>query len=138
MMFHSNIPMVEWEKAIERIETGFDCSIRKIEEGSGKRIVALTTVSSVYKIPEMIRWDDRLIQDGEGVIFVGESDLQQVTFDLNRTPHILAAGETGSGKSVILRTILWQMIKKGFRLFMIDFKGGVEFGKAYVTSPTFW
>jgi S-DNA-T family DNA segregation ATPase FtsK/SpoIIIE len=60
------------------------------------------------------------------------SDLDTISFDLNKTPHVLAAGETGSGKSVILRCMLWQMIYKGCRIYMIDFKGGVEFGKANV------
>lgn len=129
--FKSNIPIGEWKKARERLETGLDCSIRQIREGSGKKIVELVTVSSDYKIPEMIRWDDSYINDGDGVICVGESDLQQITFDLNRTPHVLAAGETGSGKSVILREILWQLISKGCKVYMIDFKGGVEFGKPY-------
>ena len=50
---------------------------------------------------------------------------------MNKTPHVLSAGETGSGKSVILRTMLWQLLNKGCRAYMIDFKGGVEFGKAY-------
>ncbi|WP_101698702.1 FtsK/SpoIIIE domain-containing protein [Clostridium minihomine] len=129
--FKSNIPLTEWKKNQERIETGMDCSIRQIAEGNNKKIVKLITVPSDYKIPELIKWDDSFIQQQDGVIVIGESDLAQVSFDLNRTPHVLAAGETGSGKSVILRCILWQMINKGSRIYMIDFKGGVEFGKAY-------
>lgn len=131
LVFKSNIPRVEWEKQVKLLETAFDCSIRKVREGSGKKIVELVTVPSDYKIPDIIRWKDEYISSEDGVLCIGESDLQRVTFDLNRTPHVLAAGETGSGKSVVLRTMLWQMIHKGCRLYMIDFKGGVEFGKAY-------
>ena len=57
--------------------------------------------------------------------------LSQISFNLNRTPHVLAAGETGSGKSVILRCCLWQLINQNARVYMIDFKGGVEFGLDY-------
>ena len=130
-VFKSNISFPEWKKAKERLETGLNCSIRKIEEGKNKKTVILTTVSTDYRIPEMLPWNDRYISNEESELIIGESDLTQIKFDLNRTPHVLAAGETGSGKSVVLRLILWQMINRGCRLFMVDFKGGVEFGKQY-------
>ena len=129
--FKSNIPVNEWVKAKDRLEVGLECSIRQVRDGTRKGIVELITVSSDYKIPELLSWKDDYILPGDGIICIGESDLEQVKFDLNRTPHVLAAGETGSGKSVTLRCMLWQMIKKGCRIYMIDFKGGVEFGKVY-------
>lgn len=129
--FKSNIPLSEWKKAKERLETGLDCSIRLMKEGVNKRTVELLTVSSDYKIPERIDWSDEFVDCGDGVIVLGESDLSQVSFDLNKTPHVLVAGETGSGKSVVLRAILWQLIFKSCKIYMIDFKGGVEFGIAY-------
>ena len=129
--FQSNIPLSEWNKAKERLELGLECSIRRVCEGSKKNIVELITVSSDYKIPEEIAWNDSYIQDEDGVIVIGESDLDIIKFDLNRTPHVLLAGETGSGKSVAMRLLFWQMVKKKCKAFMIDFKGGVEFGKKY-------
>lgn len=130
-VFKSNIPIGDWIKAKDRLEVGLECSIRQVREGSKKGIVELITVPSNYKIPEMLPWKDEYISPGDGILCIGESDLDCVKFDLNRTPHVLAAGETGSGKSVILRCMLWQMIKKGCDIYMIDFKGGVEFGKVY-------
>ncbi|MBP0980983.1 MAG: DUF87 domain-containing protein [Oscillospiraceae bacterium] len=130
-IFKSTIPLSEWKKAQDRLETGFNCSIQKIEEGANKRLVKLVTVPSECKIPEKIPWSDAYISQEDGEIMLGENYLQKVSFNLNRTPHVICAGETNSGKSVILRCMLWQMIKKGSRVFMIDFKGGVEFGKAY-------
>jgi S-DNA-T family DNA segregation ATPase FtsK/SpoIIIE len=132
LYFKSTLPAAEWKKAIDRLETAFDCSIRRIEQHEkSKKTVKLVTVSTDYQIPKMIRWKDEYIDHGDGVMVIGQGDLDIIKFDLNRTPHVLAAGETGSGKSVILRCMLWQMINKGGRLYMIDFKGGVEFGKAY-------
>lgn len=125
--FKSNIPVADWMKAKDRLEIGLDCNIRKIKEGNKKGVVELID----YDLPEMLPWNDDFINYGDGVLCIGESDLGYVKFDLNRTPHVLVAGETGSGKSVILRCMLWQMIKKGCRIYMIDFKGGVEFGKVY-------
>lgn len=131
LLFKSMIPLQEWKKAREKLETGLDCNILLLQEGKSKKIVELTTVPSDCRIPEKIEWSNDFIQSEEGVIAVGESALGIVKFDLNKTPHILIAGETGSGKSVILRTIIKQFIVKGHKIYMIDFKGGVEFGVQY-------
>jgi DNA segregation ATPase FtsK/SpoIIIE and related proteins len=130
-IFKSNIPLTEWIGAKERIETAIDRNIIRFSEGGNKKICQITTVPPECKIPDKINWDDDKLQDKDGVVIVGEGALEKLTFDLNRTPHVLAAGETGSGKSVILRSILWQLISKGARVYMIDFKGGVEFGIRY-------
>lgn len=130
LKFKSNIPLEDWKKNDARLETALDCSIQRIEQGNNKKIIILTTVGSQYKIPDKISWKDEYIKD-KGIVVVGETALEQIAFDLNKNPHVLVAGETGSGKSVILRTILWQLINKAAHIVMIDFKGGVEFGKRY-------
>lgn len=129
--FKSNIPLSEWMGAQERIETALDRNIVRFSEGNSKKTCKVITVPSEYKIPEKINWNDTKLQQEDGVVVIGESALETIQFNLNQTPHVLAAGETGSGKSVILRTILWQFISKGSRVYMFDFKGGVEFGKQY-------
>lgn len=131
LVFQSMIPLNEWKSARERLETGLDCNILKIECGDNKKIVKITAVPTSCKIPLKIDWNDSYLQKGNGMITVGQGALDQVVFDLNRTPHVLIAGETGSGKSVILRECLWQLINQGSKVYMIDFKGGVEFGKQY-------
>lgn len=131
LFFQSTIPLSEWRSARERLETALDCSIIKIENGRNKRTVKLTTLPSDYKIPTMVKWSEEYLNDKNGVLTLGISALDTISFNLNRVPHVLVAGETGSGKSVILRCLLWQMIEQGARVYMIDFKGGVEFGKQY-------
>lgn len=131
LFFKSNIPLAEWKGARARLETALDCNILRMEYGNSKRVVRLTILPADFRIPEMITWDDENCSKRSGTITVGQSALDSITFDLNRVPHVLVAGETGSGKSVILRCILWQMILQGSRVYMIDFKGGVEFGRQY-------
>jgi len=130
-IFKSNIPLMEWKNAKTRLETGFNCNILLIKNTNNKQIVRIVTVPADCNIPTMLPWQDSLLPTKNGTIAVGQSALDDITFDLNRVPHVLVAGETGSGKSVILRTCLWQMINQGSRVYMIDFKGGVEFGKQY-------
>jgi S-DNA-T family DNA segregation ATPase FtsK/SpoIIIE len=131
LVFKSNIPLAAWEKAKPQLETGFDASILKMEHNDSKKQVKLTTVGSGHKLSEDILWDDKYISGKDGVVVVGENILTPISFDLNRTPHVLAAGETGSGKSVTLRCMFYQFVQKGGLPFMLDFKGGVEFGIEY-------
>lgn len=131
MIFKSSLGLSTWKSAKEALEVGFDRNILRFEYGKQKQIIKLTVVPSSCVIPELINWNDRYISQKNGVIVVGRGALQTVYFDLNKTPHVLIAGETGSGKSVILRCCLWQMVNQGAKIFMIDFKGGVEFGKEY-------
>lgn len=130
-LFKTSINLSEWKKNQERLETALDCTILQIKNQGSKKIVELITLSSDYKLPELVRWDDSYIMGKESVLVAGSSVMGPVSFDLDKTPHVLVAGETGSGKSVILHVCLWQMIKKGAKVVMLDFKGGVEFGLDY-------
>jgi len=49
--------------------------------------------------------------------------------DLSELPHLLVAGTTGSGKTVFLHSIIYQLLKKDIELYLIDGKSGAEFGK---------
>lgn len=129
--FRTHISVGEWKKKKEQLETALDCTILKTENKGSKRVVQLLVVSSEFKIPDKLLWKDEYLSKENGVIVIGQGMLSQVSFNLNRTPHVLAAGETGSGKSVILRCCLWQLINQNARVYMIDFKGGVEFGLDY-------
>lgn len=131
LTFKSTIPLSEWKKCKEYLESGFDCNILKIHTTSSKNLITLTTVPASCVIPTFIRWKDEYRSAHHGGVVLGVSSLSKITFDLNRTPHVLFAGETGSGKSVLLRNCLWQMIYQSSRVIMMDFKGGVEFGKQY-------
>ena len=51
-----------------------------------------------------------------------------IEVDMSGEPHLLIAGQTGSGKSVLLRGIIASLLQKDVRLHLIDLKGGVEFG----------
>lgn len=132
-LFRSNIPLSEWQKAEERLENGFDLSIRKIEDGGNKKTVKLVTVANGYKMPEMIPFEKKHIKEVDNIYCLGidEDSLEELVIDIDKTPHYILAGETNSGKSVLMRCILWQMINQGCKVYMMDFKGGVEFGKAY-------
>lgn len=131
LTFQAAISIEKWRSNIKDLEVVLNVSIVDIEPGNRKDRVILKTIPGTIEIPELINWDDKYINPKDGVVVVGKNAVRDITVDLNKTPHVLSAGETGSGKSVTLRCMLWQLISKGAKCFMIDFKGGVEFGKAY-------
>lgn len=130
--FYSHIPLEDWQAKTRGIEIILDCNILKIENAlTTKKVVKLKTVPASKIIPLYIDWKDEYLSGKDFEIIVGENMLEQIKFDLNKAPHVLVAGETGSGKSVILRMILRQAVLKAAKIYMIDFKGGVEFGIKY-------
>lgn len=130
-LFKTSISLGEWKKNQERLELALDCTILQMANKGSKKLIELIALSSEYKLTEMVMWEDEFTPEKESCLTVGIGVMGQVVFDLDSTPHVLVAGETGSGKSVILHVCLWQMIMKSARVVMLDFKGGVEFGLEY-------
>ncbi|MCX0356200.1 DUF87 domain-containing protein, partial [Clostridium perfringens] len=120
-----------WRHNIPQIQAAVNISIISIKQGKSKQIVIMKSMSGSLEIEKKIPWSDEYIEPQEGVVCIGESETQKIKIDLNKSPHLLSAGETGSGKSVIVRCILWQLISQGAIAYMVDFKGGVEFGLQY-------
>jgi S-DNA-T family DNA segregation ATPase FtsK/SpoIIIE len=132
LSFFSTIPIGEWKAKATELETIFDCNIIKIENArTSKQVIRLHTIPTDQGLKDFIPWSDEYIRKKDFEICVGIAMLEEVVFDLNKVPHALIAGVTGSGKSVIERCILWQCVIKGAKMYMIDFKGGVEFSKRY-------
>lgn len=124
-----------WKKKIEDLETVMNITIKEINQGRSKKIVIIKAVPGTISMPGddgiPLLWNDDYIKEKDGVVSLGRNELEEITADFNKDPHFIAAGATGSGKSVIIRCILWQFIAKGHKVILVDFKGGLEFGEAY-------
>lgn len=73
-----------------------------------------------------------LVLPAETSDIVFGTDISRATdvfMPLNRVPHMLIAGVSGSGKSVFTHSLLYQLLRRDGveRLILIDLKGGVEF-----------
>lgn len=121
------IPLKVWKDKQAAIETVLDITIIKIKNGSGKSRVLLYAVPAVSDLPEVIEWSDKYLSQQSFVLTLGESFTGPVTVDLVKVPHILLGGSTGSGKSILLKLLLMQAIKKDAVICIADFKGGVDF-----------
>ena len=121
------IPLKIWKDKKESIETVLDITIVKMKNGSGKSRVLIHAVPAVSDLPDMIHWMDKYLSQQSFILNLGESFTGPVSVNLERVPHILLGGATGSGKSVLLKLLLMQANKKGANVCIADFKGGVDF-----------
>ena len=123
------------EELQPEIESALDCFVVKITDGPSRNRVLLYAVPSGSTIPETILWDNPVAEDS--VLVFGQTIAgTDVAFDIQKIPHILLGGSTGSGKTVLLRLLLKQCIAKGYKVFLADYKGGVDYPGEWHQSCT--
>lgn len=129
------IPLETWHDKSSAIEAALNVRITRIDYGDSFHEVILET-APYRKLPEQIRWKDKYLSEKDFELVLGTGYLQNIIVDLNKVPHILLGGSTGSGKSVLLKLLLMQSIKKGASVYIADFKGGVDFSPAWHENCT--
>lgn len=127
----NGISLKEWQDKQAKIETALNLTITDLRYSKGKRQIWLYAVPAESDLPEMLVWKDEYLSDKNFVLTLGEGFTGPVTVDLAKIPHILLGGSTGSGKSVLLKLLLMQSLKKGAVVCIADFKGGVDFPEAW-------
>ena len=128
---NQGIPLQEWEKKRPAIETALGITIVKLAYAKGKSRVLVYAVSAGDDLPEVLKWKNSYLSPKSFVLTLGESYTGPVTVNLAHIPHILLGGSTGSGKSVLLKLLLMQLLHKGAEVYIADFKGGVDFPKVW-------
>lgn len=128
------IPLNEWEDKRARVETALNITITKMAWGEGRKIIRVYAVPAESDFPALLRWTDEYLSLDNFVLVLGESLTGSVTVNLAHIPHILLGGSTGSGKSVLLKLLLMQSLRKGAEVYIADFKGGVDFPKVWHTK----
>lgn len=123
----AGIPVSEWNDKKESIEAILNIYITKIKMGKNKRSILLYAVSSDSGLPDFIKWNDKYMVKDSSTLVLGKGVAEPVTVNLAKIPHVLLGGSTGSGKSVLLKLLLMQAIKKNIVVTIADFKGGVDF-----------
>lgn len=129
--YSPRIPFYEYEKQREKIETVMNIKIVSIDPGKDKQHVKVKVISSGGSTPDIIRWNDNLLNKDDFILKLGESYFGDESFDLSVTPHVLIGGGSGSGKSKLLKLLLMECMKKGADVYLADFKGGVDYPKVW-------
>lgn len=77
-------------------------------------------------LPSFIKWEDSYMEPGDKFA-IGESYTGKIIWDASVFPHGLIAGATGSGKTGLLRSIIYQGIMKRYNVNVLDLKGGGDY-----------
>lgn len=122
--FETLIPLAEWKSKKEELEMYFNVEIVSIQQDKqNNRIIQILIKKA--DLPSYIEYDSEIYTENGFVL--GISYNGYITIDLDRNAHVLLAGETGSGKSNILKLLVYQSLVKNFDTVIIDFKRGVSF-----------
>lgn len=124
------IPISHWLDCKDNIESGLNLNIRDIYE-NGKKEIVIKAVSGDNILPDFIEWNDSVLSHKTFELILGETYTGKVKANLAVTPHLLIGGSTGSGKSILLKCLLMQCVKKNADVIIADFKGGVDFPKKW-------
>lgn len=128
------IPLSEWADNQDRIESALNIHIDEIYEGKNCRSVIVKCVDGENRLSDYIEWSENLLSDENFEIVLGEGYSGRVSVNIAKIPHMLIGGSTGSGKSVLLKLVLMQCVKKGAKVYIADFKGGVDFPPIWHTK----
>lgn len=127
-IFYTLLPISEWLKFKEKLETYWNVKIIEMKQREGSyRVIRIITQSR--SLPEKIEFSTGYMDLKVNILNVGMGYYGIVGINLAKNPHVFIAGETGSGKSNILKCLIYQAIIKDYDITLIDFKRGVTFNE---------
>ena len=118
------------------IEAALNAYIADIQTKANTNILYLHIVKATTALSTNEAWDDKYLSPKSFELALGRSLSGIKYINLSVTPHVLIGGTTGSGKSVLLKSLLVQCIQKGATVYIADFKGGVDFGQIWEEKCT--
>ena len=119
-----------WLDCAEKIQSALNINIVDVQYSQDNQHIKLTAAPPVSNLPKEILWKNRRFPLEPYTIAVGVSTVGPVLLDMrNQHAHMLIAGTTGSGKTALLKLILYQCICWNMILYVADFKHRVSFGK---------
>ena len=117
------IPLCDFEEAREKIEAVMNISVIDFRWLDGKRKILMRAVPAKGDLPKQIEWSDLYLSTESFILSLGEGYVGPVLIDLCVAPHILLGGSTGSGKTKLLKLMVYQCVLKGAKVYIADYKG---------------
>ncbi len=131
-------PYSEWADYKDKIETALNITVLSFSEGENKREVVMKYVSGAKPLPKTVVLEGSLLPADEAKIALGQSPSGgAIVADLSKTPHWLIGAATGMGKSVLLRSIIYQSCNKDICVTVADWKGGVDYPAEFRRAARF-
>lgn len=112
---------------LKRLGSKMGCFITGVET-FGRRNDKLRVLYRKIEDNNVIKWNNNYLSEKDFELVLGQRYTGDFVYaDLNKTAHLLIAGSTGSGKSVLLSSLLMQSLRKGANVVIAEFsKRGVD------------
>jgi DNA segregation ATPase FtsK/SpoIIIE, S-DNA-T family len=88
-------------------------------------------------LPQKIIWNSKLLKKGTWSVCIGSNRTETIYHDFDNRKHLIIAGSTGFGKSVIMKSIITSLILSKpieVTFSLIDLKGGSSFARFKTTK----
>ena len=123
--FASYIPVEKWNSRKAELEMYINQKIAEVfQDKTDNQIIGVLVQTA--PLPEYIEWTDDYIINAP-FLAIGITYEDTVGMNLHFNPHAFIAGESGSGKSNVLKCMIYQSLVKKYDVILIDFKRGVSF-----------
>ncbi len=83
-------------------------------------------------LPEKIPWRSDDLRENTWEVLIGSNQVKKIYHDFDKRKHLIIAGATGFGKSVIMKAIITQLViskPNEVSFSLIDLKGGPAFAR---------
>ena len=133
LVFYSvNIAQSLWEDRKLQVEAALGSAVARIEYGATADYMIVHAAKAGITLPRSVAWDQQYLPKEHTLFTLGVSYLGPYMIDISNVPHLLLGGETGSGKSQLMKLLLAQAIMRGdYDIVIVDYKGGVDYGKKW-------
>lgn len=114
-----------WNRRIEEIQSAMNLTVASIKQGEDFRTVVVKAVPANSAFSNIIPWNENYIDYTNDAIYSLGKNIagELVTINIDKMPHLIVAGSTGSGKTKLDMVIGIQALKRGATLYILDFKG---------------
>lgn len=115
-----------WNERKKDLESAFDCHILSINYADGSdNLFEVKMFPAKGALPTKISTSKFSPEDF--VIKLGVSYAGEYNINFNSLPHMLIAGATGGGKTILCRWIIYQLVNKDAIVYLADQKGFVDY-----------
>lgn len=127
----AGITLSDWEKVWTNLESALNITISEIGFGKRTQDIYICCTKGHIGLTEPVTMREFDIPFGTALVLGKKTDGTDLMADLCTFPHFLIGGSTGSGKTYLLKSLLFQCIYKGYKVIIADYKGGVDYALPY-------
>jgi S-DNA-T family DNA segregation ATPase FtsK/SpoIIIE len=114
--------------AAERLKTATGNAFVDVRTGVGGASTVRLLVCEVNPLPDHAPYDFAEIDAATGIPFATGIDGDAIAYNPRVDPHLLVAGASNGGKSVVLQAIIYGALVRGWDLYVADpTKGAADF-----------